>query len=63
MTKESRRPVSKRPKSKCPECGLNLGNLGNLMNELQGKQFRRAGEGEKMGAVICPNCKTALIPL
>lgn len=60
MTKESRRPMSKRPKPKCPECGL---NLGNLMNELQGKQFRRAGEGEKLGAVICPNCKTALIPL
>ena len=52
--------TSRRAKSKCPNCGL---NLGNLMNGLQGKQFRRAGEGEKLGAVICPNCKTALVPV
>jgi hypothetical protein len=58
MPRASRRPKPKRPKSACPNCSL---NLGHLMNELQGKQLRRAGEDEKLGAIICPKCKTALI--
>ena len=50
----------RRPRSKCPKCGF---NLGDLTRELQGKEFRLAGEGELVAALRCPNCKTPIVPL
>ncbi len=50
----------RRPRSKCPKCGL---NLGDLKRELQGKEFRIAVEGELFSAIRCPNCKAAIVPL
>lgn len=52
--------ASRRPRSKCPQCKL---NLGHLIKELQGKEFRPAGKGELLAALECPNCHTKLVPL
>jgi predicted nucleic acid-binding protein len=50
-----------RPKSKCPNCGFNIGDF--FGRELQGKYFRLAGENEQYSDFQCPNCKKYIVPL
>jgi len=50
----------RRPRSKCPKCGF---NLGNITREMKGKEFRLAVEGELVSAIRCPNCQAPIVPL